>query len=368
MKIAVDLRSAGGEKAGKGWYTFFLLQNLLKRDKENDYILYANAGVPGFEEFKNAKLKIISKKGILWHLSVMRNLKKESVDLFFAPSSYIIPAFLTKKIKTIVTVHDLVALLFPQGHNKKAVWIEKMLLNRLVKRSDKILTVSKNTKKDLLSKFDCEEKKVEVIYCGASDKYLAINKIEFKDFIDKTNLPEKFFLAVGTLIPRKNYLRILKAFLSFSKKYEDYHLVIVGNKGWQYKEIFAFVKSNYLRKKVHFLDYVSEKSLIGLYNLAKGLVLPSLYEGFGIPPLEAMQCGCPVICSNRSSLPELVEDAGILIDPENVDKIEDSMIRLVKNKELIEELRKKGFEQAKKFSWNKSAEKLFELIKNLEKI
>lgn len=366
MKIAIDIRDAGGEKTGKGWYTFNLVQALLRLDKKNDYLLYTKALVPGFEEFDNVVQKIVEYPTIFWHTATARDLKQEMVDVFFAPTSLIIPSIISKEIKCIVTIHDLVALLFPSNHNKKAVLIEKMLLGRAVKKADKILAVSSNTKQDLIEKFQLDESKIEVVYASGSESFQQIEDPEMlENFRLKTNLPEKFFLAVGTIEPRKNYPNLIKAFAEFSKKYPKYRLIIVGRDGWQFEETYKAIHENYMQKKVHFLGYLSEKSIVNLYNMAEAFVFPSLYEGFGIPPLDAMRCGCPVIAANTSSLPEVVGNAGILIDPKNPHSITAAMLKIVENKELRDTMVQNGFAQAKKFSWEASAKRLLEIIKKI---
>lgn len=367
MKIAIDIRCAGGEKAGKGFYTFHLVQNLLQIDKENEYILYARDGIPGFNEFKNARMKLFSGKGAFWHYQVSRDVKKEKVDIFFAPSSYIIPSMLPGSIKTVLTVHDLVAFIYPNTHNKKATIIEKLLLRRALRRAAHVCAVSENTRKDILQRFHYEAKQIDVIYCGASDEFKPIPAEKLKDFISKTNLPDKFFLAVGTIEPRKNYLNLIRAFKEVSDKYPDYSLIIVGKEGWDYEEIHAAIKSNYLNKKIHLLGYLSNTSLVNLYSLAKAFVFPSFYEGFGIPPLEAMQCGCPVIASHTSSLPEVVGNAALLINPESYSQIAEAMFKIIENPELCEQLREKGLKQAKKFSWEDSAKKILKIFTKIGK-
>lgn len=357
MKIAIDIRTAGGEKTGKGFYTFHLVHELLKLDQENEYLLYTDLGVPGFEQFKNAKQKFISSKGIFWHLAVARDCKNQGIDLYWAPTSYITPTFLSNEIKVMITVHDLVAFLFPENHNKKAVFLEKLFLKRALKKCDRVLAVSISTKKDLLEKFDYDEAKIETVYCAASENFQKIPGDELGEFAKESNLPEKFFLAVGTIEPRKNYIRLLRAFAKFSEKRPDIHLIIVGGKGWQYEEVELEIRKNYLTKKVHMLGYLSGTSLVKLYNLASALVFPTLYEGFGIPPLEAMQSGCPVIASNRASLPEVVGDAALMIDPENEDQLAQAMLKII-NPEIASKLSAAGLEQAKKFSWKRSAEKV----------
>ncbi|MFC1615741.1 glycosyltransferase family 4 protein [Patescibacteria group bacterium] len=362
LKIGIDVRTAAGEKDGKGWYTFLLVENLLKLDNYNEYILYTKAGIPAFAEYKNAQQKIIESSNLLWHQKVKKNSIKEDVDVFFAPSSYIIPSILPKKIKSIVTVHDLVALLYPKNHSKKAVLVEKLLLKKVVKKSAKILTVSKNTKADLLNKFDMGEDKIDVIYCSASNSFKELETENLINYQKQNQIPSKFFLAVGTVIPRKNYQKLVQAFALVHKTYPEYHLLIVGKEGWGTEKVLDEVEKNYLDKHVHFLDYVSQSGLINLYNLATAFVFPSLYEGFGIPPLEAMKCGCPVIASNRSSVPEVVGKAAILVDPNDQNGIAQAMKKFITDAMLRESFREKGLKQAQNFSWRKSAEKLLEII------
>lgn len=366
MKIAIDIRSSSGEKLGKGWFTFHIVQNLLKLDRENEYILYTKELVPGFEYFKNAQQKAIDSKSIFWHRKVAKDIVKQECDIFFAPSSYIIPALLPKSVKTVIVVHDLVAFLFSQNHNKKAVFVEKLFFRRALKKAAFVAAISQNTKRDILNLFEYDQKKIDIVYCSASDDFKPLNKGFLEPFAKKTKLPKDFFLAVGTLEPRKNYVTLIEAFAQLHQKYPQYHLIIVGGKGWQYEKIFQSIRDHYLTKFVHNLGYVSSNSLVKLYNLAKAFVFPSYYEGFGIPPLEAMKSGCPVIASYSSSIPEVVGDAGLLINPESSVEIAAAMIKLIKNPDLCENLRSEGFLQSKKFSWAVSAKKLLDIFSKLE--
>ncbi|MBT4917172.1 glycosyltransferase family 4 protein [Candidatus Peregrinibacteria bacterium] len=365
MKIAIDIRAAAGEKTGKGWYTFLMVHELLKNDTENEYILYTRNRVPGFEQYKNAQVKAVKSKSILWHLTVAFDVSKENVDIFWAPTSYITPSFISKRIRTVITVHDLVAFLFPQKHNFKATLIEKICLKRAAKRASKIITVSSNTASDLQDKFQTPSKKIEVIPCAGNEAYKKINHQELTAFAKKTNLPKKFFLAVGTIEPRKNYKKLIEAFSIISERNPDYNLIIVGKNGWQFEEVYEEIQQKYLQKKVHILGYLSGKSLVNLYNLAEAFVFPSVYEGFGIPPLEAMMCGCPVVASYSSSIPEVVGDSALLIDPKSAESIASAMLKIIKDEELAEKLTNKGLQQAKKFSWEKSSKELLNIFKSL---
>lgn len=364
-KIGIDIREASGEKTGKGWYTFHIVQALLEKDLKNKYILYTKSKVPGFDKFKNIEVRVINGRGMFWHRNVIKDTKKEGINIFFAPTSYIIPAFLPQNIKSIFTVHDLVAFLFPKNHNKKAVIIEKLCLKKALKKADKVLAVSENTKHDLISRFKISGKNIDVIPCAAGDVFKQIESESLQKFIKETNLPNKFFLSVGTLIPRKNYTKLLQAFIKLHKKYPNCHLIIVGGQGWDYENIYQIIRENFISKNVHLLGYLSNKSLVKLYNLALGLVFPSLYEGFGIPPLEAFKCGCPVIASNTSSIPEVVGDAALKIDPTDSQSIYLAMEKFLQDSDLRDELKEKGFKQAEKFSWEISAGELLKIIENV---
>ncbi len=364
MKIAIDIRTAGGERTGKGWYTFHIVSNLLQLDQKNKYILYTKNGIAGFEQYKNAKMKIMDHSSATWHMKVAKDVGSEGVDIFFSPSSYITPSLMPKSVKTILTVHDLVAFLFPNTHNKKATMIEKITLKRALKKSSHIVTVSKNTKKDLLKKFKYDPDKISIVPCAGSEEFRPMDKEKLGDFIKQTNLPPKFFLAVGTIEPRKNYTGLIRAFVRLNKIHPDVNLIVVGQKGWGYEEFFNLIRKNYLNQKVHTLGYLSNKSLMNLYSLSQALVFPSFYEGFGIPPLEAMRCGCPVIASNTSSIPEVVGDSAILINPENPKEITAAMQKILTDENLRKDLSRKGLTQAKKFSWRSSAEKLLEIFES----
>lgn len=358
MKIAIDIRSAGGNKAGKGQYTFHLTQSLLELDKDNQYILYSKEKIVGFDHFPNAELRQISGPGIFWHRRVAKDIKAEVVDLFWSPSSYITPIFVKKPTRVILTVHDLVAFLYANNHNKKATILERLFLKRAAKRADQIISVSENTKKDLINIFPYAKDKTTVIHCAANSLYQPVEVETLKAFVEDTKLPDKFFLAVSTIEPRKNYLNLIRALAQIHKKQPNIHLVIVGKEGWNYQEVYAEIMRYNLSKYIHTLGYLSENSIRNLYNLAQALVFPSFYEGFGMPPLEAMQSGCPVIASNSSSLPEVVGEAAISVDPSQVSELSTAMGKILSDPQLRKKLSSAGIEQAKKFSWKKSAEQL----------
>ncbi|MBD3330159.1 glycosyltransferase [Candidatus Peregrinibacteria bacterium] len=362
MRIGVDIRETFGEKAGKGWYTLNLLKNILKVDNQNEYILYSSQPNSFFEKYKNVRLKCIKAKGLFWHVKARKDIRKQNLDIYFSPVSYVIPAFIPKNTKSIFTVHDLVAFLFPWGHNKRAVLIEKFLLGKALKKATKVCCVSKNTKNDLLQEYKGTEKNLfRIISCAADNNF---RKTSGEKILK--NIPQKFFLSVGTIIPRKNYVNLIKAFSIAKESLPDHKLIIIGKKGWSYKKVFNTAYSSGLKEDVIFLDYVKGSDLIKYYNTAEAFVFTSLYEGFGIPPLEAMKCGCPVISSHISSMKEVVGQAGLIIDPKNINDVASAMIKLSKNKKLRDKLIKRGFAQSKKFNWEKSAKKMLNIFKEIQ--
>ncbi len=366
MKIGIDIREAVRGKAGKGCYTAHLVEDILKSDKKNRYLLYTDRPIVLYRNFDNAKQVIIDKKGFKWHRAALKNIYKENCDLFFAPTSYIIPALHNpKKLKVIMTVHDLVAFLFPDKHNKKAVLTEKATIKKALKKSVRILSVSQNTKNDLSKKFKISDDAIKIVPNAASDIFEPIDKENFDHYIDEKQIPEKFIFIAGTLEPRKNLPVLFKAFAQVLKEFPDYQLLVAGKKGWMFREIFETQARLGLDGKVRFMDYVPERELVYLYNLASVFVYPSVYEGFGIPPLEAMKCGCPVVTSNISSLPEVVENAAIKIDPKEPEALSDAIKSLLRNDKLRKELIEKGYKQSEKFSWKLSAKKFLDIIKTL---
>jgi len=260
-------------------------------------------------------------------------------------------------------VHDLVSFIFPTTHKAKATLIERLTLKKALKKTSKVFVVSENTRKDLIKMFDYPKTNIALVPCSASDFYkVEINPKEAEATQKKYQLPARFILAVGTLEPRKNFTNVIKSFVILKRKYSDLKLVIVGKPGWKYHEIERAVKSYQLENEVVFLGYVQSHELNQIYHLATVFVFPSLYEGFGIPPLEAMSSGCPVVSSNLASMPEVIGDAGLLIDPKSAVKIADAISSLLENPQLRTMLIERGYRRSQKFSWENSAKAALEVF------
>ncbi len=366
MKIAIDTHSLNNEKwAGKEKYVNNLIRELTVIDKENQYYLYLKEDIT-LKLSCNFKKKIIKFSSILWHFIAVFDLLFLKPDVYLSPTSYIVPA-LKISTPTIVVIHDLVSFIMPNRHNKKAKILEKIFMKIACKRAKFIITVSENTKKDLINFFNIKSNKIFVIPEAPDYNFRAIEDgVGINKVLTKYNLSNNFILSVGTLEPRKNLVRLIEAYKNLvDMGLSKYKLVIVGKKGWYYEEIFKKAKQLNIEKNIVFLGYVSDSDLNCLYNTAKCFIYPSLYEGFGLPVLEAMMCGCPVVASNNSSLPEVVGKAGILFDPCNTDDIREKLYKILTNDSLIKEMQKKGIEQIKFFSWYFTA---IEILKKIESI
>lgn len=364
MKIAVDVRELKKDKAGKGWYVFNVLSEIEKIDQTNQYIFYGDQNTQ-FPNWPKAQNVIISGAEIWWHLKVARKIKKDKIDLYFAPTSPIVPAI--TKIKTVMTVMDLTTFLYPEMHTLKSKLIDKIFLKRAINKTDKILCISKTTASDLIKYMPKAKGKTAITYLGYDRLFKKYDNIIINHTLNKYRLKPGYILFVGTIEPRKNITTLIKSYAKLDNKLRDIHpLVIVGKKGWLYDQIFQTVETKGIERNVKFLEYVPFSDLPHLYNGAGLFVYPSLYEGFGLPPLEAMASGLPVIVSDISSLPEVVGDAGILINPTDVNKLTKAMTEILNNDKLKTSLQHKSLAQAKNFSWAKTARETFEVFNSIK--
>jgi glycosyltransferase involved in cell wall biosynthesis len=286
--------------------------------------------------------------------SVIRRLDLDVVWF----TKYVVPFFLNAK--TVATVHDM-AYYLPDlfAYTASDTLFMRALIRSSCARADKIVAVSENTKQDIVRLLGVFPEKVRVIHEAADDKYkLITDKARLTSFRDKYGLDKKYFLFTGGISPRKNLARLIHAFDRISSKTEHV-LVLTGAKGWKNKEVLDLIKKN---DRVIKLGFVDDDDMVLLYNLADLFVYPSLYEGFGLPVLEAQSCGCPVICSKNSSLEEVGGDGVCFVDPNNIEDIFDKMLKVVEDTKLREDLVERGFANAKRFSWDKAAGELLKII------
>jgi glycosyltransferase involved in cell wall biosynthesis len=235
----------------------------------------------------------------------------------------------------------------------------------MLRRYNHLLAVSQATRQDLITRFNIPEEKITVTYHGAEEGLRPVDPQDAERVLGQSYYIKKpFILFLGTLEPRKNILTLLKAFSEITDQI-PHDLVLVGQKGWKWEPIFKELGRPDLKQRVQWVGYVNDADRVFFYNSADFLAYPSWYEGFGMPLLEAMQCGCPVITSRVSSMPEVVGEAGLLIDPHQVEDLQGAMLRLAREPELREKLRKAGLEQAQKFSWETSAQITLEVFEKV---
>jgi len=265
----------------------------------------------------------------------------------------------------IMTVMDLIGVLFSAHFPIVSRFYWSRYLPFTLRFPTRLITLSDHTRQDIVRLTNIPASRVRVIPPGRDERFRPISDTDrLVSVCAKFNLPQLFFLFVGTLEPRKGIDTLIVAFARVAKRSTD-DLVIVGKRGWGWEQFAAQIEKEGLPTRVRFLDYVAHDDLVALYNLARGLVFPSRYEGFGLPPLEAMACGTPVICSNAASLPEVVGDAALLVAPDDVEEFVQAMHRIVHNENLRRELSTRGLAQSQKFSWERAARETFSIYSEI---
>ncbi|QQG40432.1 MAG: glycosyltransferase family 4 protein [Candidatus Levyibacteriota bacterium] len=362
MLIGIDGNEANVERrVGISEYSFELLKKFeefqISNFKFQIYLKnYPLIYLP--KEHDGWKYKVIGPKKLWTQIALPFDLyfHKPRPDVFFSPTHYA-PRF--SPVPTVISIMDLSYIRFPEMFKKSDLYQLRNWTSYSVNKAKKIFTISQASKNDIIKLYGISEGKVIVTYPGVRHK-TAMQNSKIKE---KYGIKEDYILFVGTLQPRKNIVRLIEAFSKIQDK--DIDLVIVGKKGWMYEDILQAPKKYNVENRVKFLEFVSNEELQEFYKHAVCFILPSLYEGFGLPILEAMQYGCPVITSNVSSLPEAGGEAAIYVNPEDVDDMAKKIEMVISNKKIQEELREKGYKQAKKFSWERAAK---ETLKVLEEV
>lgn len=378
MRIGFDATPAVRQGAGIGRYTRELLQALYSADPNSHYQLFFASRsplpypLPGqlpanfharhlpFDDIWLARV---------WHRAQLP-LPVETItgpiDLFHSPDFTLPPV--RRGTRTILTVHDLSFIRDPDS----AVPVLRQYLNAVVPRSvaraDHVLADSLSTRADLIELYHTPSDKISVLYSGVNAIFRPItDSAPLAAVRAKYHLGESpFILAVGTLQPRKNYVRLIQAFSRLPSHHSELHLVIAGGKGWLYDVIFAEVERLKLQTRVVFAGFVDDADLPALYSAARVLAYPSLYEGFGLPMLEAMACGTPVVTSTASCLPEVAGDAALCVPPTDVDALARALEQAVSDEAVRATLIVKGLARAKEFTWEKAARELVRLYREIK--
>lgn len=306
---------------------------------------------------------IKTRSNLFWdQIAVPLKAKEKNIDLIFNPKLSI-PIF--SSCKTVFVMHGGDWFAFPQNYT----WPDRIYHNIFAplycKRSSAIISVSESATDDIVKHVKANPNKIKTIYHGVAEHFVPItDKAKLKSIKEKYRLPDDFTLFVGQIYPMKNFSRIIKAFSILTKKL-SFKLIVVGKPALKYKKEIDLIPRLNLENDVSLIGWVPDEDLPALYNLATFLVFPSLYEGFGIPIIEAMRCGCPVLTSNRGAPAEVASDAALLVDPTDIYSIANGIYELIVNKELRETLIKKGFVRSKEFTWDSCARKTIALFESL---
>lgn len=375
MRILVDGSPIYRNRSGVGQYLYRLFQELFKVDKKNSYKIYGFLFVgkkfeaPYKKLPKNVDYRLIRYLPSKVHNVLSRRLAVPPIDLLTAykPDVAIYTNFVRAPLafggKTITFIYDISFVTHRQFSNDKNARLLNKEVPKAVKKSDLIITISKNAKEEIIKHYGADANKIQIVYPAVDHKmFHRSGRGEMAKVQKKYNLSKKYILYTGTIEPRKNIVGIIDAYKALPQQLRDeYQLVLAGGKGWKDEEIkrsLAAAKGENIR----LTGYVKDEDLPPLYSGASVFVYPSFYEGFGMPPLEAMACGVPVITSNNSSLPEAVGIAGITINAEDTKALTQNIKRVLTDEKLAKNMIKEGYLQAKKFSWTVSAAKLKDII------
>src|SRR5438093_3404862 len=360
MRVAIDARKL--HDFGIGTYIRNLLRYLARADHDTEYVILCHEPDLKITEQLGPNFRAVLEKSPNYSLREQVHvpfvLLRERPDIYHAPHYVLPPAV---PCRSVVPIHDCIHLMFPQYlPNRAAYAYAKALMWSAARRSDRILTVSESSKRDILHYFNVSPEKIVVVY-NAIDERFAVEPSEddLARVRERYQLDHAFVLYTGNIKPHKNLVRLIEAFEGLRKDgFDDLKLLIIGDEISKLPALRRAVHRYKLHKYVRFLGFVKDDTLAILYRLAAVFVFPSLYEGFGLPPLEAMASGTPVVTSNVSSLPEVAGDAAVLVDPYEVGSIVEGVRRGLTDEQLRKDLRHRGVARAGMFSWEQSVRRV----------
>ncbi|MBU0625113.1 glycosyltransferase family 4 protein [Patescibacteria group bacterium] len=369
MRIAVDIRPLlECNRAGVSLYTLNLVRKLIESGA-HDYALFCNSShrpapidVPTgskvnhyFSQYPN---RLLNTSFAFLGWPKIETLVA-GADLVYLPNLN----FIATNRPLVVTVHDLSFRRYPRFFSKKQrLWHCLVNAEKMIKKAAAVIAVSQHTKDEIIESFGVSPDRIHVVTPAVGAEYRPSPTTEIATVRQKYNLPEKFIFYLGTLEPRKNVTGLIAA---YNQLESDVGLVLAGGEGWLYQHIYAAAKNSPKRQQIKFIGYVAEADKPALYSAASIFAYPSFYEGFGMPALEAMACGTPVVASHTSSLGEVVGDGGLLVNPARVDELVLSLQELLSNKKLCELLAEKGIKRAQQFTWKRSAVELEKVFSSL---
>ena len=379
MKIGIDIRNIGKKRTGDEVVFFNLVKNLAVIDGENEYYLFTDIQEEAVLEEIKGRLKILGKKNFsvislktgnkfIWNIwALPKYLRKFPVDIY--QTQYIVPFFMPKKTKIITIIHDISFNFFPHLIKFTDLIFLKLLIPVSLKKADKIIAVSQFTKDEIIKYYRIKPEKIEWIHNAIGDEFLGreYSPKELKETRKKYNLPEKFILYLGTMQPRKNLPFLIEAYARIKKRLGGVKLVLVGSKNSNNFDqgIYKMIDKLSVNKDVIFPGFIEEDDKVKIYKLADIFVFPSLYEGFGIPVLEAMSQGVPVIVADIPCIREVAREAAVYFNPRILANLEEKLYTVFIQKDVREKFIQLGFKRIQFFSWRKTAEKMLIIYNNI---
>ena len=371
MRIAIDAHSVGSKLAGNESYATHLIEALADIDSLNQYVLYVTRP-EATDRFSN-RWPNVQVRHTLPHTPIVRipltlssELRRNPVDVLHV--QFTGPPFAPCPV--VSTIHDLAFEHFPETF-KRTSWMQlRLTVRNTAKTAAHIITVSEYSRRDIIETYNIGSERITVTPEAAPATFAPVT--EEKEIARVRNLygiNSDYILSVGSIQPRKNLVRLIKAYSALRRRRPQAklpRLVLVGKCAWLYNETLRSIKELGVSDSVILTGYVPEADLPALYSGAVCFIYPSYFEGFGLPPLEAMASGVPVVVSNVSSLPEVVGDAGVLVDPNSVDSIADGLLKVLTDSNLREQMIRKGLERARQFTWEHTAKKTLEVIESLK--
>jgi len=373
LKICIDIQSAVAQRAGVGRYTKVLVENLIKNGHADQLkLFYFN-----FKKFEspidntdNIEMKPITYIPGQFVQKAWKTINFPTFDFFAGKAdvyhfpNFIIPPVADKKGKKIVSIHDTSFIRFPQFTEEKNLKYITKKIKKTVERADKIITISHFSAEEIKTLLNVPEHKIAVTHLGISESFMPEDKHEaFLKVKEKTQIADPYILTLGTVEPRKNLLLAIEMFEKM--KHFDGNLVIAGMLGWKYETIMEKIKESPKSKKIIYLNYVPDGLLSSLYSAASLYIIPSHYEGFGFPPVEAMACGTPVLSSKGGSLPEILGNAAEYAEFNAPEQWADKAEQIINTQSIQNDLIKKGIKQASKYRWSKTAEETWNIYQEL---
>lgn len=359
--------SASYRQAGVSRFTEQMVRALQKRDTSDHYSVFLNETARGgFSDSRNMRFRYTRLPAarptvrIFWEQLVLPAVSTR-LDLLHCPVN-VLP--LLAPSPAVLTIHDLTFLRYADRFRPERQRYLATLTKLSAKKARRIMTDSANTKRDVVEMLRVPAERIEVVYPGLDETFHPTSPDELATFRQSKGLPENFILYVGTLEPRKNVEALIRAYsLLKAQGLRDWPLVIAGGRGWMFDDIYAEVERNDLVDQVLFPGYVAPEDLARWYGAASAFVYPSLYEGFGLPALEAMACGTPVVVSNASSLPEVVGDAGAQVDPHNTAELAETLAEILQSSPKRQQMTEAGLRRAASFTWDRAAEQIVQVYR-----